>query len=118
MTKAKKWHLRDGVAASVSLFLLAAALIQELRKPASERHWVGKVAGVVPYDLRKPNLRRVVASVWSPDDPRILMPYAYGVGWTINVGRLVRILRERTSRVDGSQELEGSYLAVAGSESH
>jgi hypothetical protein len=73
--------------------LLAAAIIQELRKPSDERRWVGKVAGIVPYDLRRPTFRRLLASVWSPDDSRILMPYGFGVGWTVNVGRLVELAR-------------------------
>ena len=73
--------------------LLAAAIIQELRKPPDERRWVGKVAGIVPYDLRRPTFRRLLASVWSPDDSRILMPYGFGVGWTVNVGRLVELAR-------------------------
>ena len=78
--------------------LLAAAIIQELRKPPDERRWVGKVAGIVPYDLRRPTFRRLLASVWSPDDSRILMPYGFGVGWTVNVGRLVELTRRGNGR--------------------
>ena len=75
----------------VALGLVAGAVAEELRKPASDRHWVGKVAGTVPYDLRRPTFHRFRAAVWSPDDPRILVPHAFGVGWTVNVGRLVRL---------------------------
>jgi hypothetical protein len=71
--------------------LIGAAVAQELRKPAGEREWVGKLGGVVPYDLRPPTLERVIAEWWSPEDPRILMPHSFGVGWGINVGRLVRL---------------------------
>ena len=71
--------------------LIGAAVVQELRKPAGEREWIGKLAGFVPYDLRPPTLERVIAEWWSPEDPRILMPHAFGVGWGINVGRLVRL---------------------------
>lgn len=85
MVRRKGWGL------AVSAGLLGAAVAQELRKPASERTWTGKVAGFVPYDLRRPSLRRIVAEYWSPDDPRILMPHSFGVGWGINVGRLVRL---------------------------
>lgn len=71
--------------------LIGAAVAQELRKPAGEREWVGKLGGVVPYDLRPPTLERVIAEWWSPEDPRILMPHSFGVGWGINVGRLIRL---------------------------
>ncbi|HLX49118.1 MAG TPA: DUF5808 domain-containing protein [Streptosporangiaceae bacterium] len=71
--------------------LIGAAVAQELRKPAGEREWVGKLGGVVPYDLRPPTLERVIAEWWSPEDPRILMPHSFGVGWGVNVGRLVRL---------------------------
>jgi Family of unknown function (DUF5808) len=71
--------------------LIGAAVAQELRKPAGEREWVGKLGGVIPYDLRPPTLERVIAEWWSPEDPRILMPHSFGVGWGINVGRLVRL---------------------------
>jgi hypothetical protein len=79
--------------------LLAAAIIQELNKPKDERQWVGKVAGIVPYDLRRPTFRRLLAALWSPDDSRILMPHGFGVGWTVNVGRLVELAR-RGNRAD------------------
>ena len=46
--------------------LLAAAIIQELRKPAAERTWQGQVAGLVPYDLRWPAVDRVRAALWTP----------------------------------------------------
>ena len=77
----------------VSLALVVAAVVQELRKPADEREWVGKVAGFVPYDFRRPTLARARAAVWSPEDPRIMMPHSFGVGWTVNVGRLVRLIQ-------------------------
>ena len=78
--------------------LFGAAIAQELRKPAGEREWVGQLGGVVPYDLRKPTAERVVAEFWSPDDPRILMPHSFGVGWGVNVGRLVRLASRRTGQ--------------------
>jgi hypothetical protein len=76
---------------AVSAF--GAAVIQELRKPVSERTWVGELGGVVPYDLRPPTFRRLRSRLWSPDDPRIMMPHGFGVGWTVNVGRLARLAR-------------------------
>jgi Family of unknown function (DUF5808) len=54
-----------------------------------------QVGGVVPYDLRRPTVRRLASRVWSPDDPRLLMPHGFGVGWTVNVGRVARLVRGR-----------------------
>jgi hypothetical protein len=79
-----------GLAAMV---LVAWALRQELRKPAGERTWTGTVAGFVPYDFRRPTLARVRQRLWAPDNPRVIVPRAFGVGWTLNLGRLLRLVR-------------------------
>jgi hypothetical protein len=72
--------------------LTAAAIVQELRKPDRERTWNGRVAGIVPYDFRVPTFERVRASWWNPDDERIITPGVFGVGWTVNFGRVLRLL--------------------------
>jgi hypothetical protein len=77
--------------ALVGLALIGAAVATELRKPAAERTWHGRLAGFVPYDLRPPTLERLKASWWSPDDPRILTDRVFGVGWALNIGRLARL---------------------------
>jgi hypothetical protein len=79
----------------VMLGLTGWAVAQELRKPAEERTWQGIVAGFVPYDFRPPTLQRLKARTWAPDDPRLIMLQAFGVGWTLNLGRLVRLLRQK-----------------------
>lgn len=83
------------VAGGLAVGLLGAAVTQELRKPGGERQWTGKVAGILPYDLRRPTMQRIRQSFWSPEDHRIFMPHAFGVGWTVNIGRLVRLARGR-----------------------
>jgi hypothetical protein len=93
----RRWRGRDVVKA-VSAGLMAAALVKELRKPREERTWHGALFGRVPYDLRKPTVARLKAAVWAPEDRRILVPRAFGVGWSPNVGRLVRLARERVAR--------------------
>lgn len=80
------------VGAVAGLGLLAAALAQELRKPPEEREWHGAL-GVVPYDFRPPTVARARASWWSPEDTRIFTPQVFGVGWTLNVGRLARLAK-------------------------
>lgn len=62
----------------------AIAIIQELRKPAAERTWTGKV-GVFPYDFRKPSADRFREAYWNPGGP-ILSSRPLGVGWTVNFG--------------------------------
>lgn len=89
MTRARR------LARAAAVALLAAAVVTELRKPAGERTWHGRVAGVVPYDLRPPTLDRVRAAWWSPDDRRIFTDRAFGVGWAVNLGGLVRLARGR-----------------------
>jgi hypothetical protein len=80
----------------VSIALLVASIVQELRKPAAERTWQGKVAGFVPYDLRPPTPSRFMAVIWNPDNPNVLVPTAFGVGWTINFRAANNLLREMT----------------------
>ena len=77
-----------GAAAGVGL--LAAAVGVELRKPRRKRTWHGRLAGFVPYDFRKPTLARVRGSWWNPGDSRLLTPRVYGVGWDVNLARLVK----------------------------
>lgn len=78
----------------VSIFLTivaAAAVVQELMRPASERTWHGQVL-FVPYDFRPPRLSRLKERWWNPDDPRLLTPHFFGVGWSINLYRLKEML--------------------------
>lgn len=83
---------------AIGLGLLAAAVIQELRKPPELRTWHGTVAGLVPYDLRMPTAARVRERLWAPDDPNILVPQVIGVGWTLNFGRVVALIRHLFTR--------------------
>ena len=73
----------------------AAAVVQELRKPAGERTWTGKVGGFVPYDLRWPvTADRVMQSVWNTDSDDLITPHAFGVGWSVNFAKVVQIGQE------------------------
>ena len=72
------------------LLIVAAAITNELRKPAAERSWHDRLLGVVPYDFRRPTWARVRQTVWNPASDRILVPQAFGIGWSINVGGLLR----------------------------
>ena len=68
--------------------LVGAALIDQLRRPAEERTWHGRIVGI-PYDFRPPTLERVRTTLWNKDNPSLLAPHAFGVGWSINLYRLL-----------------------------
>jgi hypothetical protein len=74
----------------IGLILVGAAVATELLKPADERTWEGKIAGLVPYDLRRPTLARARERLWNPADHRVFVPTVFGVGWTVNFGRLLK----------------------------
>ena len=75
--------------------LVVAAVVKELRTPPDERTWHGVVAGFIPYDLRVPTLARLRERIWAPEDERLLTPHPFGVGWTLNAGRVVLLVRRR-----------------------
>lgn len=78
----------DKIAMGAALGLVAAVAARELRKPAAERQWHGRLAGVVPYDIRPPTPGRIREKVWNPDDPRLFTEHAFGIGWSVNLARL------------------------------
>jgi Family of unknown function (DUF5808) len=71
------------------LALLGAAIADALRHHRDH----GKVFGFVPYDFRVPTLERARAHAWDPQSPRILTPTTFGIGWSVNLGRLARLAR-------------------------
>ena len=81
----------------VSLALTAAAVVKELRTPEDERTWHGKVASVVPYDFRIPTVARVRERLWNPESDHVVGPRVFGVGWTVNVGKVVSMVRAKLS---------------------
>jgi hypothetical protein len=71
----------------------AAAVIQELSKPEWERTWHGSVFGI-PYDFRPPTFARIRESMWNPEDERLFTPRPFGVGWSVNLARLMQMMRD------------------------
>jgi hypothetical protein len=72
----------------VAMVLVLMAITREVRKPAEERTWHGSLFGFIPYDFRRPNMDRVLASYWNPDSDQLLTPQVFGVGWAVNFYRL------------------------------
>jgi hypothetical protein len=71
----------------IGLAAVGAAIASELKKPVEERTWHGSIAGVVPYDFRRPTPNSVREKLWNPTG-NFWSPSVFGVGWTPNLGRL------------------------------
>ncbi len=72
--------------------LVVGAVAKELRKPQDERTWTGRILGI-PYDFRPPTPAKVLREFWDPDNDALLTPHAFGVGYGVNLARVVRDLR-------------------------
>jgi hypothetical protein len=72
---------------AIAAAAIGAAIATELNKPAEERTWHGTIAGVVPYDFRRPTPERVREKLWNPAG-NFWSPSVFGVGWAPNLGRL------------------------------
>lgn len=77
---------------SLAWLALFGALYQELRKPPEERTWQGKVLGVVPYDFRVPDWRRLRDAYWDPSTDCVFSDHVFGVGWAVNLPVAIRRL--------------------------
>jgi len=88
-------HTVQSLVRVVTLALAVAAVVKEVRTPPADRTWNGVVAGFVPYDFRVPTVSRVRARLWDPDSASVVNPRVFGVGWTLNAGRLVALAREQ-----------------------
>ena len=80
-----------------TIVISAAAVYDQLRRPAPERTWHGDVLGV-PYDFRLPNPRRFMDAWWNPDDPHLFTPRDFGVGWAVNFHHLYKLLTAEKRR--------------------
>ncbi|MFE6968048.1 DUF5808 domain-containing protein [Isoptericola sp. NPDC057653] len=89
----------------IMVALVVAAITKELQKDKEDRTWHGTVAGFVPYEFRVPTLARVRERVWDPEGEHLLSPHVFGVGWTLNLGRIVELVRRK---VEDAREAEAS----------
>jgi hypothetical protein len=97
-TADRKSPPRGGLLRLLAIGFGIAAVVKELRLPPDQRTWHGTIATYVPYDFRLPTADRLRQRLWAPDDPQVLMPTAFGVGWALNFGRIVTLLRGRDRR--------------------
>lgn len=71
------------IAGAAAASLLGSAVAQQLRRPLNERTWHGTI-GRVPYDFRPPTPERIRNTFWNKNTAHVLVPQAFGVGWTVN----------------------------------
>jgi hypothetical protein len=88
----RKTRKGRGVWSLILAMIGIVAVVQELRKPAEERTWHGKVGDFIPYDFRMPTMARVRDTYWNPEGS-IISSKAFGVGWAPNLGALTRMFR-------------------------
>jgi uncharacterized protein DUF5808 len=89
----KGWR---GLLTFAGVMLLGTAILQEVRLPAEQRTWHGTLFGFVPYDLRPPTLDRLTRALWNPEESAVLVPTAFGVGWTVNAAAVAHSLGDRS----------------------
>ena len=83
------------IAGAAAASLVGGALAQQLRRPLNERTWHGTIAGV-PYDFRPPTPEKLRNTFWNKNTARVLVPQAFGVGWSVNLYPLVHPQPEGT----------------------
>jgi hypothetical protein len=90
---------KSGIARLLKLVwigLTIAAIRQELKQPPQDREWHGEVAGFVPYDFRLPTADKLRERWWDPEGA-VVQPQVFGVGWTLNFGRIATQFKERAA---------------------
>ncbi len=73
------------MSSTLLVILVVLALREQLRLPPEERTWHGRIAGRIPYDFRLPTAERIRATFWNKDTAELLVPHAFGIGWTLNL---------------------------------
>lgn len=99
MAKRQKKLLTPGnVALGLGLAtLIGLAVREQLRLPPEQRTWHGTLYGI-PYDFRWPTVERLRDAFWNKDTPQVLVPHAFGMGWSINLYPLINPPASEQSR--------------------
>lgn len=80
-----------------TVVIAGLAVEQERSKPRRQRAWHGRVEPV-PYDFRRPTLEGLRREWWQPDNPAMITPRAFGLGWGLSIGRLAAMLQRGVGR--------------------
>jgi Family of unknown function (DUF5808) len=62
--------------------------------PPNDDEPQGRFLGI-PYDRRRPSLRKLRGRAWNPESRRILVPKAFGWGYGVNFAEVARRLHLR-----------------------
>jgi uncharacterized membrane protein len=86
--KKKQFTLSDAIVIIGIAALMGLAIREQLQLPPEERTWHGTLFNV-PYDFRWPTTERLRQAFWNKDTARVLVPTAFGMGWSINFYPLI-----------------------------
>ena len=64
------------------------------RKAQGTQHTDDPAQRAQPYDFRRPTAARVRERLWNPEGS-LVVAQPFGMGWTLNVGKLLGSLRRR-----------------------
>ncbi len=90
MAKRKKKQITmRGVMIGIGVVaLIGLAVREQLQMSPEERTWHGKLYGI-PYDFRLPTIERLRETFWNKNTARVLVPHAFGMGWSVNFYPLI-----------------------------
>ncbi len=86
--KKKQFTLGDALVLTGIAALMGLAVREQLQMPPEERTWHGTLFNI-PYDFRRPTIERLRQTFWNKDTARVLVPHAFGMGWSINFYPLI-----------------------------
>ena len=79
----KQFTVGNTLLITATIGLISLAVNQQLQRPPNERTWQGSVFGL-PYDFRFPTFEHIQSTLWNKDNPQLLVPKAFGMGWDLN----------------------------------
>ncbi len=88
MSRKKILTPRNIIFSTLLAIYVGIAIAEQLRRPPADRTWYGSIARI-PYDFRFPTIERIRDTFWNKHTSQILVPQAFGIGWSINLYPLV-----------------------------
>jgi hypothetical protein len=86
--KKKQFTLGDAITILGIATLMGLAIREQLQMPKDQRTWHGTLFNI-PYDFRWPTIERLRETFWNRHTSNVLVPTAFGMGWTINFYPLI-----------------------------
>ncbi len=86
--KKKQFTLGDAMVILGITTLMGLAVREQLQMPKDQRNWQGTLFNI-PYDFRWPTVERLRETFWNKRTSNVLVPTAFGMGWTINFYPLI-----------------------------